>query len=1095
MKKIALRRSSIVLTFFFLTAQFSFSQDIPSKPPAGEFRVTGKVTDEANKPVEGATVQVKGTNNFSVTKRDGSFSIVAPSANSVLVISSVGFRDQEMPINGKSELTLSLVTTATTMQDVVVVGYGTQKKSDVTGSLSRITDKVIQERPTQNVLQALQGHAAGVQVSSNTKPGELPVVRVRGNRSINFSNDPLYVLDGIPLVNSLGVNSFTMADLNEMDVASIEVLKDASATAIYGSRGSNGVVLITTKKGQKGKVAVNYNATVSLDWYKSLTDWMDGGEYVDRWRLAQINGRTYHNIANNGNLSLPAKSWYPNPKDDSTMVGFADPTSVASVMRGYEWNADGTVKMRPTTSAEQALGWPAQVPVYNSENIGNYDWLDAATQQGLTQNHQISVSSGTDVSRISVSLGYYNQKGVQADQDYKRYTANVTGDITGNKWFTIGTSIITSFSLQNYGILGPNTSNTGSKDLYSRATDQFPYALPKDANGSWIKNAGGNVNLWNPLIDIDQVKNERRTFAILASAFAEIKFTPWLKYHVNFGPQYRHYRSGSWTGPDATSHLTNRPNTAGYAVEENFSWVVENLLYLDKTFNKVHTLGVTLLQSSQKSRKESTSTSVTGVVNPLSLWYDLASNTAGNPGYGTGFTENSLSSFMGRVNYTLMNKYLVTLSGRYDGSSVLAPDHKWDFFPSVAVAWKVQEEKFLESLYWINELKLRASYGITGNSAVNPYSTSGPLSRNPYVFGSAAGIGYLPQLVQNPLLKWEQTAQTNIGLDFGLFKNRVNGSIEVYQQNTSDLIFLKTLPAVSGYVQKIENIGKTRNTGIEITLSTINVQRGKFTWSTDLNWSKNNEEIVELINGKQDMVANALFIGQPSQVFYTNGYVYDGIWSGSSKDATEMAKFRQNGFNFYPGTIKVVDQNGDYKLDAADWVIHGSPRPKWSGGMTNTFRYANWSLSSFIYFRWGQTYFGGYPNSFGGANPNGRVENDVWSWDYWDARYPMPTSSGAVTNLTSAMQYNEGSFWVVRNISLSYTFAKSLIRKAFMNDLVLNVQVLNPFLFGKQVVRWGLNPDDDTNWSIVSSNTNPLGGTNNNTILPQSFVFGIRAGF
>jgi len=1093
MKKIERLLDSSILAILLLTAQISFSQDV--KPPASaEFRVTGKVTDEAGKPIEGVTVQVKGTKSFSVSKRDGSFSVVAPSGNGILVFSSVGFREEEVPISNRSELSFKLTTTATTMQDVVVVGYGTQKKSDVTGAVSRITDKVIQDRPTQNVLQALQGHAAGVHVSSNLKPGELPVVRIRGNRSINFSNDPLYVIDGIPLVNSLGVNSFTMADLNENDVASIEVLKDASATAIYGSRGSNGVVIITTKKGQKGKIAISYNGTVSFDWYKSLTDWMDGGEYVDRWRLSAINGRTYHSLGTgNGDLTKPAITWYPNPKDDSTLFGSSDATAIASIMTGYERNPDGSVKMRPTTAAEQAHGWPAMVPAYNAANVGNYDWLNAATRQGVTQSHQISLSSGTDISRMSISLGYYNQLGVQSDQDYKRYTANVSGDITGNKWLTLGTSILTSFSLQNFGIQGPNTSNTGSKDLYSRASDQFPYAFPVDKNGFWVRNPGGNLSLWNPLIDIDQSKNERRTFAVLASVYGEIKFRPWLKYRINFGPQYRHYRSGSWTGPDATSHLTNRPNTAGYATEENFSWVVENLLYFDKTFDKVHTLGVTLLQSSQKSRRESASTSVTGVVNPLSLWYDLGSNSAGNPSYGSGFTENSLTSFMGRVNYTLMNKYLLTLSGRYDGSSVLAPDHKWDFFPSFAVAWKVQEENFMEQLNWINELKLRFGYGITGSSSVNPYSTSGPLSRNPYVYGNAAGIGYLPQLVQNPLLKWERTAQTNLGVDFGLFKNRISGSLELYQQNTSDLIFVKTLPAVTGYVQKIENIGKTRNQGVEITLTTINMQRGKFSWSTDLNWSKNEEEIVELINGKQDMVANALFIGQPTQVFYTNGYEYAGIWSGSSKDLAEMAKFKQNGVNFYPGTIKVVDQNGDYKIDAADWKIQGTPRPKWTGGITNTFRYENWSLSSFIYFRWGQTYFGGYPNSFGGANPNGRVENDVWSWDYWDARYPMPNS--AVTNFTSSMQYNDGSFWAVRNISLSYTFAKNLIRKIAVNDLVVNVQVLNPFIFGKQVVRWGLNPDDDTNWSIASSNTNPLGGTNNNTILPQSFVIGVKASF
>jgi hypothetical protein len=268
-----------------------------------------------------------------------------------------------------------------------------------------------------------------------------------------------------------------------------------------------------------------------------------------------------------------------------------------------------------------------------------------------------------------------------------------------------------------------------------------------------------------------------------------------LRYHVNFSGQYRNLRSGSWTGPDATSHLTNRPNTAGYATQENFSWVVENLIYVDKTFAEKHKLNVTLLQSTQKSRRENASISVTGLINPLSLWYDVGSNTAGNPGYGTGFTENTLASFMGRINYTLNGKYLLTVSGRADGASVLAPEHKWDFFPSFAVAWKMQEEGFLSSVNWINELKLRVGYGVVGNSAVNPYTTSGPLSRNPYVFGSAAGIGYLPQLVQNPDLKWEETAQGNIGVDFTLFKNRLSGSIEYYQQNTSDLIFPKTLPA------------------------------------------------------------------------------------------------------------------------------------------------------------------------------------------------------------------------------------------------------------------------------------------------------------
>jgi len=1086
-RKTSLTRGGALLVFLLLTTS-AFSQN--------DFRVSGKVADETGKPVSGATVTVKGTKIATATSTEGTFVLNAPSGKSVLVVTSVGFAELEVAINDRAEITIGITSTATSLQDVVVVGYGTQKKSDVTGAVSRLTAADIQERPAQNVLQAIQGKAAGVHVTSNFKPGELPVLRVRGNRSIGASNEPLYVIDGIPMVNSLGVNSFTMADINPNDIASVEILKDASATAIYGSRGANGVVLITTNKGKKGRVGVNFQSTVSIDSYKSLTDWMDGGEYIDRWRLSLINGRTYKDLgASNANLNVPAVMWYADPDlDKLRMPGLTtDPIALASVMAGYEWNANGTVKTRPTTAAEQALGWPAEIPVYNSENIRSYDWRDAATRTGITQNHQISLTAGSDISRLLISLNYYNQQGVQKDQDYKRYTATINGDVTPNKWLNLGTNIITSLSTQNYGILGPNTSNTGSKDLYSRATDQFPYALPNDANGIPIKNPGGNISLWNPLIDIDQVLNERRTAAVLASIFTELKFTQWLKYRVNFSAQYRNLRSGSWTGPDATSHLTNRPNTAGYATQENFSWIVENLLYVDKTFAEKHKLNVTLLQSTQKSRRENASISVTGLINPLSLWYDVGSNTAGNPGYGTGFTENTLASFMGRINYSLNDKYLLTVSGRADGSSVLAPEHKWDFFPSFAVAWKIQEEGFLSSVNWINELKLRVGYGVVGNSAVNPYTTSGPLSRNPYVFGSAAGIGYLPQLVQNPNLKWEETAQGNIGVDFTLFKNRLSGSIEYYQQNTSDLIFPKTLPAVSGYVQKFENIGKTRNKGIEVTISGTPVKLKDFSWDVDLNWSNNKEEIVELINGKQDMVADRLFIGQPTQVFYN--YQNAGIWGGDTKDINEMALFNVNGTNFRPGTVKVVDQNNDKKIDASDMVILGSVRPDWTGGITNTFTYKSWSFNAFIYFRVGQTYFGGYPNSYGGVNPNGRVENDVWAWDKTNAKWPMPNAASAITNTTAAMQYNEGSFAIVRNMSLSYTCPQKWLQKITAKEIVLNFQVLNPFIFGGEVVKWGINPDDDTNWSIASTNTNPIGGTNNNTILPQSFVFGIRAGF
>jgi hypothetical protein len=367
------------------------------------------------------------------------------------------------------------------------------------------------------------------------------------------------------------------------------------------------------------------------------------------------------------------------------------------------------------------------------------------------------------------------------------------------------------------------------------------------------------------------------------------------------------------------------------------------------------------------------------------------------------------------------------------------------------------------------------------------------LSRNNYVFGSLPAVGFLPQSVQNPELGWEKTSQINAGIDFTLFRNRISGSIEYYVQNTSDLLFTRDLPAVSGYVTKVMNIGKTRNKGVEITLSTLNVQTKNFSWNTDINFSRNREQIVELVNGKQDMVAQRLFIGQPLQVFYQLQNA--GIWGNSKAELDEMAKFKSiGGLDFRPGTVKVVDQNGDYKIGAEDYIIRGTPRPKWYGGITNTFKYKGLALSSFIYARIGQTYFGGYPGVFG------RDEKDVWSWTNQTGRFPMPVlGATGITNIASAMQYFDGSFVAVRNISLTYDLPASLVNRAKLKNLQVNVQVLNPFLFGGDVVKMGLNPDDETNWSSESQpgtfNTNPLGGVNNNTILPQSIVFGIRLGF
>ena len=469
MKSNALR--ICITSFLLLFTVFCFAQSaIP---------VRGKVSNASGEPLPGVTVQVKNGSASTTTNAEGSFQINVPSQNTVLVFSYVGMGETAVSVGSKRQIDVSMTPAVNSLQDVVVVGYGSQKKSDVTGALTSISAKTIEERPVTNAMQAIQGKAAGVNVSTNMKPGETPRVSIRGNRSINASNDPLYVVDGIPIVSALGVSSFSINDINPNDIASMEILKDASATAIYGSRGANGVVLITTKKGTKGRVSVNYNATISLDSYKSLTQWMNAGQYVDAWRQALINGRSYQSDNTNSDLNIAPKAWYADPDlDRKQMTGItSDPVALESIMMGYEWNPDGSVKRRPTTPEEQALGWGTSIPVYNSANIRNYDWRDAVTRQGVTQNHQISISTGSELSRLYMSLGYNNQLGVQRDQNFKRFNVNLNGEINANKWLTLGTSMIASLSEQNYGV-SANNSNTGSKDLYSRANDQYPYALP-----------------------------------------------------------------------------------------------------------------------------------------------------------------------------------------------------------------------------------------------------------------------------------------------------------------------------------------------------------------------------------------------------------------------------------------------------------------------------------------------------------------------------------------------------------------------------------------------------------------------------------------
>jgi TonB-linked SusC/RagA family outer membrane protein len=897
------------------------------------------------------------------------------------------------------------------------------------------------------------------------------------------------MVDGIILMGSIN-------DINPNDIGSMEILKDASATAIYGSRGANGVILITTKKGSKGQLTVNYDATTSFDNIHSLTDWASSGEAIDRMRLAEINGATYK-------LGTAALG-YADPQADINKFGNSDVSTINAIKKAYEWNDDGTVKTRSATEAELAKGLPAQIPIYNSANIPTTDWQNILTRTGITQNHQLAISAGNETSRLYVSFGYYNNDGTQKNQGYNRYTTKINGDITPVKWLTVGTSLNASMTRQQYGTINRSGSATGPQDAYGQSLSQYRMAQPFDENGEMILYPGNNkaAPTWNPLIDIENSNDERRAMNLQANLYTELKFTPWLKYRMNFGSGFRYQRNGAWQGSQSTLRRTANPQTAAgsYSTSENFQYMLENLLYFDKTFG-IHTVGATLLQSVQNNRSESSFINASKIIYDSSEWYNLAANLNGNPdSYGTGFSENSLMSYMARFNYSLMNKYLFTATGRYDGASVLAPGNKWDFFPSFAVAWKMQEEEFIKPMTWINELKLRAGYGVVGNSAVGAYSTSGPLSQYKYAFGDIAAIGYNPYNMPNPDMKWETTAQTNFGIDYAILKNRISGTIEVYQSNTSNILMDRNIPAITGFPFITGNIGKMKNQGVELTISTVNVQTKKLRWTTDFNWSKNNEEIVELVNGKEDMKGNNWYIGQPLQVFRT--YKVDGLWQNSAEDLSEIDKWKANGYNFEPGQYKPIEQGtANYKLEDDDKVIVGTVRPKWVAGITNSVSYGDFELSAFVYARIGQKYFSSLtPGGSGGGSFVGYVRSEdasnFWSPENTNARWPKPTTNPKASNadVNRATFINDGSFVAVRNISLSYSIPSPFLARFNVKKFQVYGQVLNPFLFGGDVVKAGINPDDTNGWSNVNSVGDPTGGSNNNTMIIKSFVLGVRVG-
>jgi len=835
--------------------------------------------------------------------------------------------------------------------------------------------------------QALQGRVAGLYaVSGGYRPGSDVTIRIRGNRSFAADNDPLFVVDGIPITGGLN-------DLNPNDIQSMEVLKDASATAIYGSRGANGVVIITTKRGRSGTPTVAYDAYYGIVKAMGKAELFNGAEFAEYKRESRRTSNRYND----------------NNRDSSDRRIF-DPIELASIAGG-----------RST------------------------DYQDLILQTGIQQSHQLGLSGGNETTRYNMSLGYFSDKGVISIQDFTRYSLRINLDQQVSKKVRVGSSILATSSLRN----GFNVN------VFGNTLPENPLGIPYDSLGNLIFLPTNDGLRSNPLADLVDGANidRNKRLRILGSLYGEVDIAAGLKYRLNFGPDLIQNRSGRFQGRQSSGRRLADP-TASTSEDFVINYTLENILTYNKTFKKVHNLGLTGLYSIQTREQEGSNNSVNGVAIEGMEYFNLGSAPIIN-GVGSFYEKWSILSYMARMNYVYDGRYLLTLTGRADGSSRFAPGNKWGIFPSVAVGWNISNEDFLAGSKFVSNLKLRASYGETGNTGIGAYQTLGGLSRTTYAFENATAYGYRPGSIPNPNLRWETTASGNLGLDFGFLNNRFTGSIELYQQNTHDLLMPRQLPLTSGYGNVLENIGSTRNTGYEVTIASMNVDtksKDGFTWSTDLNFAHNKEEIVELYGGKKDDVGNRWFVGQPIRVFYD--YEKIGIWQTSDKDlATSFAQ--------KPGQIRVKDQNGDGKINAADNVVLGSDVPDLSGGITNRITYKGFDLSVFIFARFGSTIHSRFHDDinllFGRYN---NLKVDYWTPNNPTNEYPRPDENSERPLYNTTLRYFDGSFVKIRSINLGYNFSEALAQRAKMQSARLYLTLFQPAIFAPYRRKYkGIDPE------------------------------------
>ena len=950
--------------------------------------VTGTVKDATGKPMIGVSILVDGTTIGGITDFDGNFTIKDVPEKAVLKITYIGFKDQKISVAGKNSFNVTMEEDAASLDEVVVVGYGTMKKKDLTGAVANVKTEDLQKVAGANALAAMQAKVPGVdlQQSGGGEAGAGVKMQMRGNRSLLANNDPLVIVDGVEYGSTL--------DIPASDIESMDILKDAASTAIYGTKGANGVILITTKRGKAGRTSVNFNGYLSFNAPTGIVKPMYGDKEVQRL----IDKKNYEDAAANG--------W-----------NFTNATTPADVL---------TFNLEDQTPT---------LDIYNDKSYT--DWLDMILKNSVSQNYEVSVQGGNEKTNFNISLAAMNDKGIMKDDEFNRYTGRANIDHQINKIVKVGASL--SYAYKD------NDKRAGGVFNQAQKMTTITHAYLKDGSINATPNPWYSAHC-SPLLNEDGAYQRNiETSRFFGSAYLQLNPIKGLTMKSQLGIDRSTSRSGEYQdyesqvryqSPHTTYIANNRSTSTKYVWQNTANYNME----IDKH-------DMTFLLGHEMSQYVSESSNISGVAGSESYkkssFYDVSKITS--PDVSTGYTKSAMISYFARVNYSFDGKYLLQASVRADGSSVLAEGHKWGYFPSVSAGWRISEESFMQNTKsWLDNLKFRVSWGLSGNSAISAYQTLATISS--IVPNSTVKA---PMTMANPELTWEKTAALDFGLDFSFINGRVYGSIDYYTSKTYDLLYYKTAPPSSVFTSTISNVGKTKGHGLEISLGAVPVKTKDITWDLNASATFAKDEVEELADGIEQFVngTEILKVGEPVSAYYA--YDMDGCW-GIGEFEQYMAahpNFEKPKSDFGdPGTPKVIDTNGDDKIDDGDKIIYNRS-PKVILGLSTSVSYKDLSLSIQTMAR-----LGGYLSYSG----YGLYLYDNANWgdlDYWTpenqgADIPSPGCAGATpTDYKSSIQIQKGDYFKIKDITLSYNLPKNIINKVYLSKARVYCSLKNYFTF------------------------------------------------